>query len=245
MWIRYRVTWNFLTDLCGSVPSDPEVVKAWTDARRPNKRPPESRSLDQINEEVLTSIERGEDFDEASCQILVFQRHGHACCVRSATIRAHIKDCARVLSGYQAKDDNTRSFATRVINGLYHDPAEYWTPILRPDSSPVTKHDRERDLFVHPRHGISALKRIEIINPARIVFTLLMLQAAGGKNSIAEDDLHRLFQYGGVHGYGGERGNGEGRYTYSFERVEDGGAADSQHRGPAPQVRATTRRGRA
>lgn len=244
MWTKYRVTWDFLTSICGSVPSDPEVVKKWLEVRMPNKRPPDSRSMDEINTEVLASIERGDVFDEKQCQILVFQRDKGVCAQRAATVRAHIKDCARVLSGYQAKDDNTRSFATRIINTVYHDPREYWLPILRQDGTPIEKADDRRDLFVHPKPGISALKSVEYIMNARLVFTLLVLQTAGGKNAVAEEDLHKLFQYGGVHGYGGERGNGEGRYDYRLEKLEapGGRTAATNDGGTVPKAGAAARR---
>lgn len=210
MWTLYSVRFNFLTRICGSVPSDPELVRAWLDARKPSVRPPGSKSIDEINEEVLATIERG--FDEEGSNILVFQRHEGVCCLRAATFKAHIKDCARVLSGLVGKIESTAAFSTRVKNGVYHDEHAYWVPILRPDGKPVTKHDGEKDQPIHTWRG-SALKRFEWIEPARVDFTLKVLD-----HLVKEDDLHKLFQYGGVHGYGGERSNGEGRYEYALQR---------------------------
>lgn len=222
MWTRYPVTWLFTTKLCGSVPADPEIVKAWLDARKPRVRPPGARSIEEIQEEVAGSLARGDEFEEAECNILTFQRHQGVCCLRAATIRAHLKDCARVISNqYVGTIKGERSFSTRVINGLYHDPTQYWVPILRPDGTPVVKHDGERDKPVHPRPGLSALKRFEWIDPARLDFTLLVLHAAGNKPSVAKEDLHKLMRYGAVHGYGGERGDGEGRYTYTIGEPEE------------------------
>ena len=48
-----------------------------------------------------------------------------------------------------------------------------------------------------------------------MTFTLKVLG-----RSVSETDLHHLFEYGGVHGYAGERGDGEGRYNYTIERVD-------------------------
>lgn len=236
MWTKYRVTWDFMTKMYGSVPSDPEVVAAWLNARKPRVRAPGARSIEEINEEVLASIARGEEFDEKSSQILVFQRHRGICSARFDTIRAHIKDCSRVLSNqYVGRIDGERAFSTRVINGVYTDPAVPWVPILRPDGEPVTKHDGELDKFVHPRPGVSALKRLEWIEPARMVFTLLVLQAQGNKPSVAETDLHTIFTYGGIHGYGGERSTDGGKYTYRIEGLEDGRAAGAKRGRPVPR----------
>ena len=35
MWTIYDVSWTFLTQICGSVPADPEIVTPWLEARRP------------------------------------------------------------------------------------------------------------------------------------------------------------------------------------------------------------------
>jgi len=221
MWTRYAVRWDFTTRMFGSIPADPEIVKAWIDARKPRVKPPGARSIDEIQEEILESIARGDEFDEASCNVLTFQRHKGACAVRADTIRAHLKDCARVLSnqhiGYIKGE---RAFSTRVINGLYHDPAQYWIPILRADGSPVVTHDGEVDKAIHPRPGMSALKRLEwIAEGARLDFTLFALNSAGSKPSVSLDDIQRCFMYGAVHGYGGERSAGEGRYLFTIREV--------------------------
>src|SRR3990167_1164411 len=251
MWTRYRVTWQFTTKLCGSVPADPEIVKAWTDARKPTVRPPGARSMDEINEEVLNSLARGEEFAEAECNMLTFQRHEGICCMRAATIRAHLKDCVRQIAEYHVgRIDKERSFSTRFINCVYPDPMVYWVPILRPNGSPVTKHDGEQDKPVHvrgPRGMQSALKRFEWIEPARLDFTLLVLTAAGtrpGKKgeppvpipSISEKDLGTVMTYGGVHGYAGERGDGEGKYTFTLTKeASDGDGSEEAHAAPQHQ----------
>ena len=218
MWTRYRVRWDFLTQLCGSVPADPEIVKAWLDARKPRVRPPGGKSIDDINEEVLATLAAGDELSDADSNILTFQRHEGGCVQRAATVKAHLKDCARVLSNqYIGRIEKERAFSTRVINGVYHDPAVYWIPILRPDGTPVEKHDGERDKAIHVR-GMAALKRFEWIQPARMDFTLLVLTAIGNKPSVSEEDLGTLMEYGGVHGYGGERSDGEGRYTFTITK---------------------------
>jgi hypothetical protein len=221
LWTEYRVRWDFIPDhkLCGSVPADPEIIDAWVKARAPKVRPAGAKSIDEIREEVFETIAAGEAEDVPEYSVLVFQRHHGVLCMRASTIRAHLKDCARVLSAQHIdRIRGERAFSTRVINGLYLDETVYWVPILRPDGTPVTKHDGEKDKAIHVRgprgEPLNAIKRFEYVEPARMDFTLKVL----GK-SVREQDLRILFNYGGVHGYAGERSDGEGKYVSTMEAL--------------------------
>ena len=101
----------------------------------------------------------------------------------------------------------------------------------------MTKHDGEQDRPIHvkgPRgEPLNALKRYEWIQPARLDFRLGVLTAKGQRQkknaagqmeavslpSVSRDDLETVMSYGGVHGYGGERGDGEGRYTFTLQQI--------------------------
>lgn len=220
IWTAYRVTWRFLTRLCGSVPADPEMIQAWIRARQPSVKPAGGRSISEINEEVLATIEAGRADEEPEYSLLQFQRIDGALVQRYGTVRAHLKDCARVLSAqYIGRVQGERAFSTRVINGVYLDEHEYWLTIRRPDGEPVRDSDGFMDKAVHVRgprgEPLNALKRIEFIEPpCQLTFTLKVL----GK-SITESDLHTLMEYGGTHGYAGERSDGEGRYEYELEAL--------------------------
>lgn len=220
LWAFYRVRWTFLTRLCSSVPADPALIRKWLEAREPLVKPAGALSIEEINEEVLASIERGEGEADQSFSMLVFQRDNGSLVMRAATVKAHIKDCARVLSAqYIGRIQNERAFSTRVTNGVYLDETVYWLPIRRPNGSHITEPDGEHDQPVHVRgpQGVqNALKRFEYVSPpSTLNFTLKVLG-----RSVSETDLHHLFTYGGVHGYAGERGNGEGRYSYTIERLD-------------------------
>jgi len=216
LWTEYQVRWNFLTRLCASVPADPELVKTWLEARTPRVAPAGALSIEEINEEVLASIERGEGEADQSYSMLVFQRYAGSLVQRAATVKAHIKDCARVLSAqFVGRIQGERAFSTRVINGVYLDERTYWLPILRPDNAPIAQPDGAFDKAIHvkgPRGTINAIKRFEYLEPPTLItFTLKVLG-----RSVSDTDLHHLFTYGGVHGYAGERGDGEGRYEYEL-----------------------------
>jgi hypothetical protein len=220
VWTNYRVTWNFITSICASVPADPALVQKWLEARQPKVKPAGALSIQEINEEVVASLERGEGEPEQDYSLLVFQRHQGALCMRHGTVKAHIKDCARVLSAqFIGKIEGERAFSTRVINGVYPDPKTYWIPLLR-DGQPITQADGERDkavhMFVPGRGQMSALKRLEYIEPpCSLTF---MLKVLG--RTVSNTDLRTLFEYGGVHGYAGERSDGEGRYEFELTKIE-------------------------
>jgi len=221
LWTTYRVTWNFLTRICGSTPADPEVIQKWLEAREPRVRPAGGLSIQELNEEVVASLERGDEYEPQNFSYLVFQRHDGHLVMRYSTVRAHIKDCARVLSAqFVGRVQGERAFSTRVINGVYLDEREYWLPLHRPDGSVLTTHDDHFDKMVHVRgprgESLHALKRIQFVAPpVTLTFTLKVLG-----RSVSEIDLHHVFQYGGVHGYAGERSDGEGRYEYTLTRID-------------------------
>jgi archaellum component FlaF (FlaF/FlaG flagellin family) len=215
IWTIYRVQWDFITQLCGSVPSSKDLVDDWVNARKPKAQPPGTKTIDEIQEEVFETLDNAE---EPSYSKLVFQRNERGEIVmRAATVRAHIKDCARVISGqYVGKIQGERSFATRIINGVYVDEEQYWIPVTTQDAKPVPmKNAMSRDKAVHvkgPRGTMNALKSFEYVEGARMRFRLKVL----GKSASLKD-LETLFMYGGVHGYAGERGDGEGKYRFTIE----------------------------
>ena len=216
VWTDYRVTWKFLTRLCGQTPSDPAIIKKWLDVRKPENRPAAGgKSIQEIQEEVIESL--GQSSDDVAPSVLVFQHDAAGVVMRASTVRAHLKDCARQLSTlYIGKIVGEKSFAVRVVNGVYTDPHEYWIPILRPDGSHIAGADgvQEKPVHVMTRMGPqNSLKAIEFIEPpSQMTFTLKVLGKALGVS-----DLETLLTYGGVHGYAGERSDGEGRYEWTIK----------------------------
>jgi hypothetical protein len=91
LWTYYRVSFNFVTRLCGSVPADPEIMKPWLEARAPKVRAPGGKSINEIQEEVFASLPEIPEGEEEQLSMLVFQRNNGGCVIRAATVRAHIK----------------------------------------------------------------------------------------------------------------------------------------------------------
>ncbi|HAM40694.1 MAG TPA: hypothetical protein DCP69_04995 [Candidatus Omnitrophica bacterium] len=221
LWTRYRVRWTFLTRLCASVPADPDIMQAWINARQPRVKPAGALSIQEVNEEVLASIERGEGEVDRSFSMLVFQRHNGGLVERAATTKAHMKDCAFQLRRiYIGKIQGELTLDNRVKNGIYPDEHTYWIPIMREDGTPVQEADGAYDKAIHVRgprgEVLNAIKRFEYIEPPSV--TEFILKVLG--RSVSETDLHHLFEYGGTHGYAGERGDGEGKYSYTIERLD-------------------------
>ncbi len=229
IWNVYKIRWHFLTSLCGSIPANPDLIAKWQESRAPKKKPMDGMSIEEITQEVLEHAPEADE-EECSYSILQFQRDDGHLAMRYGTIRAHLKDCARVISAqFVPRVKGKRAFSTRVINGVYVDESVYWVPILRADGKPITESDGYKDKAAHVRgprgEPLNALKRIEYIDPPSMMeFTIKILG-----NSITETDLHLLMTYGGTHGYAGERGDGEGRYRFEIEKTataDRGGAAN-------------------
>lgn len=221
LWNYYRVTWNFLTILCGQTPEDPNIIKKWLEAREPKVKPAGAKSIEEINDEVMESVKQGDGEPDTEFSKLVFQRNAEGfLSMRAATVKAHLKDCARVLSvQFVSKVKGERAFSTRVINGVYHDERTYFIPVRRSDGTLISGPDGHKEKPIHARgmrgEPINAIKCFDYIENASMVFIIKVLG-----RSVTEKDLRLLFEYGGTHGYAGERSDGEGRYTYELERLE-------------------------
>ena len=206
MWTMGEVKLSFSGRLCGSVPLKEEIVESWLAARMPKEKPEEGKSIEEIKQEVIASIEEVEER-----VTLGFQKIDSHLVVRGGTIKAHLKDCAN-----QVKDivkPQIKALRSKIANSLYVD--EYFIPILK-DNKPVEKEDGEFDQPVHvmtmqgPRN---ALKTIRFINAPTVIFHLRLLES----KEITKEVIEEIFEYSKVHGYGGERGMGEGRYEYEIK----------------------------
>lgn len=220
MWKKYKVTWDFRGRLCGSVPLNDELIGSWLDARKPSVRPPGARSIAEITNEAISTLAR-EDIEQENQDLekrttLGFQNIDGNLVMRGGTIKAHLKDCSRIISSFSAKIKGERSFAIKVLNCIYVE--EYWVPILVKGSVVKASHGTfEKAVHVMTRQGpMNALKRINYIERPMMKFTLNVMESPRGE-VVNIKDLELLFTYGGIHGYAGERGDGEGRYTFKIE----------------------------
>lgn len=217
MWDRYHVRLTFTGLLCGSVPQSKELVRPWLEARKPAKKPADGPSLDDIEEEVLETIDDSETVERIT---LGFQRDENGLFVRGGTIKAHLKDCANqvkeIVRKSHFKDRDKIGLRAMVANKVY--VYEYRVYLMR-GGEHIRQEDGEREQPVHvvtPQGQRSALKIIRYVEMPTIEFTLLVL----ADGAISEEVLKMILNYGSVHGYGGERGMGEGRYTWKIEKIK-------------------------
>lgn len=221
MWKNYEVTWRFKGLLCGSVPQAKEMVRPWLESRKPAKKPEGAKSIDEIEQEVVDTIEEPDELVERIT--LGFQRDENGLFVRGATIKAHIKDCANqvkeIVRQSRFRDKERLGLKALVANKVY--VSEYKVYLLRDvgyEYVTIDTEDGEREQPVHvmtAQGERSALKIIRYVERPVIRFTLQVLD----DGVITEDILQTIFDYGSVHGYGGERSMGEGRYTWRMEPI--------------------------
>ena len=215
LWSSYRVTWTFPGNLFGSVPKRTELVAGWLEARKPKATPANSRSIPEIQEEVVSTLLEEDTPEEGAVRVaLGFQSIDGSLVMRGATVRAHLKECARVVNTmYVGKIEKERSLQWKIVNGLYVD--EYWIHIMR-DGQEVMSPTGSKELLVHamtPRGPISSIKVVDFVSNVHLTFTMKLLCG------VRIADVETIMQYGSVHGYAGERSMGEGRYLYAIEAL--------------------------
>jgi hypothetical protein len=201
---------KFTGRLCGSVPLSKDLVPIWLKSRMPAKKPEDGKPIKEIEKEVQDSIEETEERVS-----LGFQQENGNLVVRGGTLKAHIKDCS-----LQVMDIvGVKAFRSKVANQVQ--VTEYFIPINKTRAKLCGEPDGSYEQPVHvvTRQGpLNALKVINYIDKPLLKFEIKVLNKK--KSEITEEVLRTILDYGSVHGYGGERGMQEGRYTYKLTEVK-------------------------
>ena len=215
LWRMYELALQFEMLLCGSVPQSKELIAPWLAARAPEKVPAavvagDAPTLAQLEEEVAASVDNVEERIT-----LGFQVDGSGLFVRNGTLKAHLKDCGDQVKKYL----DIKALRSKIANRVFVEP--YRLFLMHSPDGPgsvprvIEKEDGEFERAVHvmtPLGPRNALKRIRFVYGPSIAATLRVLT----DTEITENVLRTVLDYGSVHGYGGERGMGEGRYTYTL-----------------------------
>lgn len=228
MWDRYLLTMNFEHRLCGSVPMSKQIVRAWLEAKAPKNKPKDAeKDFDEIETEVVDTIDEAQEIMERVT--LGFQKVDGILVVRGGTIRAHFKDCANQVKkavghvdlgdkypkGKVTKKDGHKQLKARVANDLFIE--QYFVNITR-NGTPITEPDDHYEQPVHVWAGgyqQNALKIINYVERPTLSCTIRIL-----KNSeVTHKMLQAILEYAGWHGYAGERGLQEGRYTWDLKVI--------------------------
>lgn len=219
MFERYAVTLQFENRVCGSVPLSKELVPIWLKSRMPKNKPEGEPDMEAVEQEVMDSIQETEERTT-----LGFQLHEDVLVVRGGTIKAHLKDCSNQIKDVVPNPKPVKSEAKKGIKALRSKVAnmvyveEYWVSLLRDDGEPVREEDSSYEQPVHvmtPMGPRNALKVIRFVEKPVMRFTLRVLE----NRQVTADTIRAILEYGSIHGYGGERGMGEGRYSFTMEKV--------------------------
>lgn len=203
MWQKYNVTMEFENKVCGSVPQSKELIRPWLEARMPKKEPDDARPIEELEEEVAASID-----ETVKKTTLGFQHDDNGLFIRGGTIKAHLKDCANQIKEFVG----ITNFKFKVANKVYID--EYRVYLMR-NGDHITHEDDSYEQPIHfmtPKGPDNALKNIRYVNQPTLNFTIKIFQ----DTEVNIASLTKVFDYGSIHGYGGERGLGEGRYKFEI-----------------------------
>lgn len=207
MWETYNVVLTFRERLCGSVPQSKELIRPWLEARKPESKPENATSLDEIEEEVLATLSETEERIT-----LGFQEDVVGLFVRDGVVKAHLKDC-----GNQVRDFlKIKALRAKIANKVYVEPSRIY--LVDDNFKIVKKPHGEFERAVHvmtPLGPRDALKRIQYVEKSHIEFNLMVL----ADKVIDEKILEGILEYGAIHGLGGERGMGEGKYTWDMVKI--------------------------
>jgi len=195
MWKNIEVKMVLLEKLCGRVPQNKKIIKRWLSVRK---------APEGAEEEVLETVE-----DSQEKVTLSFQKDEKGIFLRGGTIKAHLKDCSN-----QIKDVlGVKNLRSKIANKVFVQESRIY--LKRNDSEYVFEVDGEFDQPIHVITGLgprSALKTIRFLTKPNIEFTLKILEDKEVDIKIIE----KIFEYGSIHGFGGERGMGEGRYEVRY-----------------------------
>jgi len=225
LWTEYDVTWEFTRKLCGSVPGNEQQLKDALENRKPKVKPPGGKTIPEIHEEIIATLEEPDE----EISVNVFQKVDGGLVVRSDNVRSHFKECAKIITQhYVGYVQGEKSLTVRAKNCVYFDYVEF-IPILRPNGDKVTEPDDRKYKPIHTidfrGRPINAIKVFDWIEAPRMEFGMKVMGGA-----VKYDDLKTIFQYGGVHGFGGERSAGEGKYVATIIlKEEKHGKAKSQY----------------
>lgn len=204
MWKRFNVELQFTGFFAASTPKHPKDIEAMLLSRAPSQVAIEKREakgesitpLPELAEQVKEEVEATEEIRRGYA---TFKRDEEGLYYEARCVKGHLKDCAeqlRPLLGISA-------FKPKVANKVYVEPIKI--PLYKKD---VAGHEIRFVQALTPRGKISAPKVFDYIDKPLMKFQLRVLN----DGIITENMLKEIFEYGGVHGMGQERGQDFGRY---------------------------------
>ena len=214
MWKLFDLEMRFRDRLMGGIPKNPDLIGDWLKARMPSDSAIVNRraagetisSVETLAKEVEETIEAVEERAWTG-----FQTDDNGLFVRQDHVKAHLKDCANVLRGMA----EVTAFRSKLADRVFPEPPRIY---LHVDSTTDDIVQAPTDYWEHPVHVMtprgkrSALKRTDYVEQPMIRLNLRVLD----DGVISEKHLRDILEYGAVHGFGAERGLGNGQYEFTL-----------------------------
>jgi hypothetical protein len=234
MWIYYDLTLH-VNRLAGGIPKHPDLVKSWQEAKWPTGKVANDLEAEGITPETASEKTLEELGDNALSEEEIdkvwtgFAMDGDNIVLENRNIKAMLKESANIIKDMPAartpkkgKDGKVTQVAIALRSKLAERvfPQPVWIPILddiHPEL-PVEVQSVERPIHVITRQGPrTALKRVDIVNRARLVCQLKVLN----DNLITEGHLRAILDHASENGVGTDRSQGCGTFTYELAKREE------------------------
>lgn len=216
MWKMFSLEMRFRDRLMGGIPKNPDLIKDWLEARKPSE--PAFAARQAAGEPMTPVAELAKEVEETVEAVeerawTGFQSDDNGLFVRSDHVKAHLKDCANVLR----KFEDVTAFRAKLADRVFPEPPRIYLmrTVEEAEKAFIVDPDGYWEHPVHvmtPKGKRSALKRTDYVTEARIQLNLRVLDDGG----ITEKHLRDILEYGAIHGFGAERGLGNGQYDFTL-----------------------------
>ncbi len=198
MWKTYQVELHFTSPFAASTPKNMKDIMAMLEARQPDKKPENATPIPELAEIVAGEVEASEEIERGYA---TFKFDDQGLYYEARCVRAHMKDGANILQ----KLLDIKALKSKFANRCYVEPEKIYL------GRKVVDGSETRIIHAMTMKGPrSSFKTIDYLLDADLKFQLKVMD----DGVITEDILKAIFEYGGIHGMGQERGSGDfGKYT--------------------------------
>lgn len=201
MWLTYRAVLKVEGPFAASLPKDPVAIRSMLEHRMPARKPEGAVPIDELVEQVSAAVATADQPDEDSLPgASTFPSDETGLYYEGRCVRGHLKDCALQVAGFFA---SVKNFRAKFVNRVYVVTDKIYV------GAKEVSGTQERFIQVMTRQGPrSSIKYIDWVESPTLEFTIRLLN----DDVIKKEHLEAVFEYGGMHGMGGERSQGWGRY---------------------------------
>lgn len=232
VWTYYQVEKQFRGKYGASIPDDTKAIEDMILYRMPSEKQIEKREragesitpVEDLIEEVKEEVGATEAPEEAKGSHATFKRDSEGIYAEARTEMGHIKDCATQVKGFFPGITALKARVANKVNPL-PDRMLLYRKNEKGKEERIKEPDGYETRFVQipPRKGkgpASSPKLIDYVRKPIKRFYLQVLDDGVIPLPRMEKILKTIYEYGGDHGEGQERGQGWGKYWLTkFEQV--------------------------